>query len=95
MSDPIVHFFIRLLLAFCVASAVVLVLVLLASCVPLAVLVNALRIWLTGFLSVRVSPEAAQGFFHTFEGFGLFVAAGLLLWAWAALLRRLWPGEPA
>lgn len=68
-----------------------LVLVLLASCVPIAVLVNALRIWLTGVLSVRVGPEAAQGFFHTFEGFGLFLVAAILLWGWASLLGRLWP----
>ncbi len=39
------------------------------ACVPIAVLVNGLRIWLTGVLSARVGPEAAAGAFHFFEGF--------------------------
>jgi len=61
-------------------------LALLAACVPISVFVNGLRIWLTGVLSVKVGPEAAQGFFHFFEGFVLFGLAALLLAAWAGFL---------
>ncbi len=66
-----------------------------ASCVPIAVFVNASRIWLTGFLSVRVSPAAAQGFFHLFEGFLLFAVAALLLWGWTLFLGLFFPDSPA
>ncbi len=66
-------------------------LLVIASCVPIAVLVNGLRIWLTGMLSYHVSPDAAQGFFHVFEGFLLFGCAALILWGWALLLDRLLP----
>lgn len=62
--------------------------VVLAS-IPIAVFTNGLRIWLTGFLSVHVSPDAAQGFFHTFEGFAMFAVAGLMLWVVAMLLGKL------
>lgn len=73
-------------------------LLLVAACVPIAVVVNSLRIWLTGFLSVHVSQKAAQGFFHTCEGFLLFAVAGLVLWGVAAVLGRIFapvqPREP-
>jgi exosortase D (VPLPA-CTERM-specific) len=68
--------------------------VLVLSCAPIAVAVNALRIWLTAFLAVHVSPEAAQGFFHFFEGFVLFGVAALALLGWASLLGRLSPARP-
>ncbi|MHC4952297.1 MAG: exosortase/archaeosortase family protein [Planctomycetota bacterium] len=61
----------------------------LAACVPIAVLVNGLRIWVTGVLSVRIGPEAAQGFFHFFEGFVLFAVAAVMLLAWAWLLNAI------
>ena len=67
-------------------------LLILASCVPISIFVNSLRIWLTGVLSVKISPAAAQGFFHHFEGFVLFGVAALILWGWAALLSALLPG---
>ena len=61
------------------------------AAVPIAIAVNGLRIWLTGWLSVRVSPEAAEGTYHFFEGFALFAVAGLLLWGFAGLLGVLFP----
>lgn len=63
-----------------------------ASCIPITVLVNALRIWLTALLAVHVSAEAAQGFFHIGEGFLLFLAAAAILWVWARLLSAVLPG---
>ena len=64
------------------------------AAVPIAILVNGLRIWLTGWLSVHVSPETAEGVFHVFEGFALFAVAGLLLWGFAGLLGVLFPRTP-
>ena len=63
-------------------------LVVVASSVPVAVLVNGLRIWLTGYLASAVGPEAAEGFFHFFEGIALFGLATILLFLWAMLLSR-------
>jgi exosortase len=65
----------------------------LVSAVGIAILVNGLRIWITGMLSVHVSPDVAQGFFHFFEGFALFGVAALLLTLWAVLLGRLFPAR--
>ncbi len=63
------------------------------SCVPIAVLLNSLRIWLTAVLAVRVSPDAAQGFFHLFEGFLLFGVGALALLGWARVLGGLAPAR--
>jgi EpsI family protein len=59
--------------------------------VPIAVVLNALRIWATALLSVHVSPEAAQGFFHLFEGFVFFAIGALVLLGWARVLDGLVP----
>jgi exosortase len=56
---------------------------------PIAVVVNGVRIWLTGWLSVHAGPESAQGFYHNAEGFGMFAIAALLLWVFAALLDAM------
>lgn len=60
-----------------------------ASAVPIAILVNSLRIWLTGVISVKASPELAQGVFHFLEGFVLFALAAAMLFGWAMLLSNL------
>jgi len=70
-------------------------LVVVASCVPIAIMINSLRIWLTAMLSVHVSPAAAQGFFHEFEGFVLFGFAALCAFGWAWLLHFLLPRRVA
>jgi exosortase len=56
-------------------------LVLVALSVPLALFCNGLRIMGTGVLTQYISPEAAEGFFHTFSGWFLFSAALLSLFA--------------
>lgn len=50
------------------------------SAVPIAILANAARVAGTGLASELVSPAAAEGFFHTFSGWLVFVVAfaGLL-----------------
>jgi len=45
------------------------------AAVPIAILANAARVAGTGLMSELVSPEAAEGFLHTFSGWLLFVVA--------------------
>jgi exosortase len=51
-----------------------------AAAVPIAVLANATRVAGTGLMSYWISPAAADGFFHSFSGWLVFVVAlaGLL-----------------
>jgi len=50
-----------------------------AISIPIAVLLNGVRVFLTGFLVLFVSPKAADGFSHMTEGWLMFVIAfGLL-----------------
>lgn len=59
-------------------------LVLVAVAIPIAILVNGVRVFLTGFLVLFVSPEAGQGFMHTSEGMvmfgGAFIATSIAAW---------------
>lgn len=59
---------------------------LLVLAVPMAILINGFRIFLTAFLVFFVSPEAGQGFMHTTEGWLMFVIAFASLGAVASLL---------
>lgn len=52
--------------------------VLLVLTIPIAILVNAFRVTLTGLLGEH-NPELAKGAFHTAEGWVVFVAALVLL----------------
>jgi exosortase len=52
---------------------------LILSCVPIAILVNAFRVTLTGVLASFFGSSVAEGLFHTVEGYFLFVLALLLL----------------
>jgi exosortase len=65
--------------------------VIVSSAVPIAIVVNALRVALTGILTYRFGQQAAEGVIHEFQGLSTFGAAFLLLLAEAALLARLWP----
>jgi exosortase D (VPLPA-CTERM-specific) len=47
--------------------------------VPLGVLFNALRIGITGILTDKFGPKASEGFFHSFEGWVVFVFAFIML----------------
>lgn len=67
------------------------VLVLLA--IPIAVLLNGVRVFLTGFLVHFVDPRLGDGFMHMTEGWVMFVIAFALLGGIAWLLiqaERLW-----
>ena len=66
-------------------------LVIVASTIPIAIVVNAFRVALTGYLTHRFGEAAAEGVIHQTEGFFTFgLAFGLLLLeAW--LLKMFWP----
>jgi exosortase len=75
-----------------------------ASAIPIAILVNAVRVALTGILTDAYGEQMASGVIHEFQGFITFSMAFLLLmaearlfdWLRPALLRLAWPGgQPA
>lgn len=66
-------------------------LIIVVSTLPIAILVNAFRVALTGFLTHQYGEEAAQGVIHTTEGFFTFGLAFALLLAEATLIDRIWP----
>ena len=52
--------------------------VLLAATIPIAILANAGRVTITGVLS-EINPELAHGFFHSLEGWIIFMIALVML----------------
>lgn len=59
------------------------------AAVPVAVLMNGLRISVTGMLVEQFGPGQAEGFLHYFEGWVIFMACVVVLFALAGLLARL------
>ena len=64
--------------------------ILIGLSVPLALFCNGLRITGTGLLTQYMTPEAAEGFFHTFSGWFIFVTALLSLFLIHRILDRFW-----
>ncbi|MGE5362206.1 MAG: exosortase/archaeosortase family protein [Bacteroidales bacterium] len=65
-----------------------------AVAVPVAIVVNGLRIAGTGLLAQQFGAQAAEGFFHAFSGWLMFVAAFALLVAAHRVIAWEWP-QPA
>ena len=63
--------------------------ILVASAVPIAILTNALRVSGTGVLAHYYGTEVADGFFHSFSGWVVYIVAFLLLFAVGWLLDRV------
>jgi exosortase len=63
--------------------------------VPIAVVANAARVTGTGIAAAWIGPYAAEGFFHEFAGWVVFVAAFALLLAAERLLRGVRGWRPA
>ena len=63
------------------------------SAIPVAMAMNGVRIFLTGFFAYFVSPSLAEGIMHYSEGWAMFVVAfallGLVSWATAAVEGRV------
>ena len=56
------------------------------AAVPVAILINGVRVFLTGFLVYYVDPALGRGFMHLSEGFAMFGVAFAILGAFAWLL---------
>jgi exosortase len=65
--------------------------VIVASTVPIAVVVNAFRVGLTTVLSYHWGPHMAAGVIHQTEGFFTFALAFLVLLLEAWVLNLIWP----
>ena len=63
-------------------------LILVGSAVPIAIFTNALRVSGTGVLAHYYGTEVADGFFHSFSGWVVYIVAFLLLFAVGWLLDR-------
>jgi exosortase len=64
--------------------------VLLSLTIPIAIIANSGRVTVTGILS-EVNPELARGFFHSLEGWIIFMIALVMLLGTHTLIRRM-PG---
>lgn len=56
--------------------------------IPIAIIANAFRVGGTGLLATYFGEKAAQGFFHTFSGWLVFVFAFVVLLGEVTLLHR-------
>jgi exosortase len=63
-------------------------LILVVAAVPIAILTNALRVSGTGVLAHYYGTRVADGFFHSFSGWVIYLAAAVLLFATGWLLDR-------
>jgi exosortase len=67
--------------------------VLALSAVPIAVAANGFRIFGTGLLVQYWDPDKAQGFFHLFSGWLIFVVSLIMLFALHRLITAIWKQE--
>ena len=65
-----------------------------AASVPLAILANGLRVAGTGIAAHVYGTTVAEGFFHTFSGWLVFVAAMLMLLGLTTTVKVLLPRPP-
>lgn len=63
------------------------------AAIPIAVAANSLRIVGTGLLVQYWNPDKAQGFFHEFSGWLIFVVSLAMLYGFHRLATLLWPPE--
>jgi exosortase len=63
------------------------------SAVPIAILTNALRVSGTGVLSHYYGTEVADGFFHSFSGWVIYIVAFLMLFAIGWVTDRFRPAR--
>ncbi len=67
--------------------------VLVLSAVPIAILTNALRVSGTGVLAHYYGTQVADGFFHSFSGWVIYIVAFVMLFAVGVLLDRIKPRD--
>jgi exosortase D (VPLPA-CTERM-specific) len=64
--------------------------VLACAAIPIAVVANGLRIFGTGIVGEYWDPDKAQGFFHEFQGWLIFVVTLILLFALHRVINLIW-----
>jgi len=69
--------------------------ILVASTIPIAIVVNAFRVALTGVLAHAYGEQAATGLVHELQGIATYVIALVILFAEASILSRIWPLLPS
>jgi exosortase len=69
--------------------------ILVLSAVPIALIANAFRIWGTGVLAFLYGTKVAEGFYHTFAGWLVFIVAFVLLLSEGLLLSVLFKSRLA
>jgi exosortase/archaeosortase family protein len=63
-------------------------LLLVVAAIPIAILTNALRVSGTGVLAHSYGTRVADGFFHSFSGWVIYITAALMLFATGWMLDR-------
>lgn len=68
--------------------------IIVVSAVPIAIFTNALRVSGTGVLARYYGTQVADGFFHSFSGWVIYVVAFLMLFGVGWILDRVNPDRP-
>ena len=68
-------------------------LIIVASAVPIAILTNAFRVSGTGVLAHYYGTAVADGFFHSFSGWAIYIVAFILLFGIGMILDRFRPAQ--
>ena len=63
------------------------------SAVPIAILTNAFRVSGTGVLAHYYGTQVADGFFHSFSGWAIYIVAFILLFGIGMILDRFRPAQ--
>jgi exosortase len=63
------------------------------SAIPIAIITNAFRVSGTGILAHYFGTHVADGFFHTFSGWVIYVVAFLILFAVGWIVERFKPAQ--
>src|SRR5215208_4380625 len=67
--------------------------ILVVSAVPIAILTNAFRVSGTGVLAHYYGTAVADGFFHSFSGWAIYIVAFILLFGIGMILDRFRPAQ--
>jgi exosortase len=67
--------------------------IIVVSAVPIAILTNAFRVSGTGVLAHYYGTEVADGFFHSFSGWAIYIVAFIMLFGIGILLDRFKPAQ--
>jgi len=67
--------------------------ILVVSAVPIAILTNAFRVSGTGVLAHYYGTAVADGFFHSFSGWAIYIVAFILLFGIGMILDRFKPAQ--